>query len=168
MLQHVYMYVDPSLTNTSPIAGRDAATGDQVLKALNLLHEIIEFSEPSADFLAGLLAPVRIALFALTSFTDNQRQRDDARSGIAEVKDKQKQTDTSAAYHLARELLQTWLRLAESDVLIAFVAPESKNGIFGLSLFRLGTLAIPKANETEPHLPVLCVHETSLVVKWLP
>jgi hypothetical protein len=108
--QHVYRVFEPPEELTS---GSIVASPAQVLCAVSLLKSIIDYAPPDPAFICTVLRPVLPQLFVLHAFLA---------ASAAAGKHKVRDADALDAAKATRELLGTWLRLAEADEAAAFLS----------------------------------------------
>lgn len=111
-----------------PEEERASSSGrNHVYASVQLLHGIVEHSEPSTTFLSFLIGPVTVSLFTLCSFL-----RRSIGMSIEEIDTKGKPADSPLS-SMASSLLNTWLRLADVEEACEVLGPKGKIGIFATS-----------------------------------
>lgn len=156
---HVYDYICPSTARQSTQENDVAVAGAQLSRAVILLAEVVNQSEPSSQFVTDVLAPVIVPLFALHIFIAEERN-----PSISLLNDKGKRKESVLLNELSNSLLQTWLRLADVDKAVTVLAPNA-SGIFGLAGKESGALSPGRAHE-DGLQAVLSRDDSVLSVRW--
>lgn len=139
-----------------------------ISRAVDLLHRILQYAEPSSTFISCMVSPVVVPLFSLVSYTKSVHRHPAA---AISMMDKGKAVSPDPSKELgkaATDILRTWLRLAEADEALSLVG-TGLDGIFAIAGRNTASIVsgcVARGNGVEEMVPCWTEMAEGIAIKW--